>query len=220
MTCTGKQVGAILLMPLVSSKSPTAKPDNSASHTKASPPSATQEKLAHLHQVCAQEEAAGGVLHPLAHLHHVPQDELGGGRLAATDVACPRCSMLQAAPVGGGSKTVGGVHAARCLPPRQHACHQNSGFCLPSTCPVARPPVHRRYRRGTMLPACCTRSYSSPWLRPLTASSRKNICTEVGGQHKGGGSRREGFTKLFQPEGLVLPPAEQGAQTRPAAKLQ
>lgn len=37
-------------------------------------------------------------------------------------------------------------------------------------------PVHNRYRRGTMLPACCTRSYRSAWLRPLPLSSRKKIC--------------------------------------------
>ena len=44
----------------------------------------------HLHQVGAQEEAACGVLHALAHLHHVTQDQLGRG-LVAADVARAGC---------------------------------------------------------------------------------------------------------------------------------
>ena len=45
-----------------------------------------------LHEVGSEEEAPCGVLHPFTHLHHVTQDELGGG-LAAAHVARPRCAM-------------------------------------------------------------------------------------------------------------------------------
>ena len=140
------------------------------------------------------------MLHPLAHLHHVPQDELGGGRLAATDVACPRCSMLQAAPVGGGSKTVGGVHAARCLPPRQHAIKTVPSkqwlllaIHMPHRPPTCAQEVQARYDVAGMLHQVVQLSLAAPLDRLVP---EKHL-HRSGGAAQGGWQQEGGFYKVI-----------------------